>query len=109
MQLTPSADSTTSPLSTRTTYRLCGDNIDKTVKQRYMRYGIAKPNSIHYFHSYAVADRIDLSGTSETVLPLPSVDAEQLSISLLPSTDDDESISNNFAILVSRVLVVNNY
>lgn len=107
MQLTPSADSTTSPLSTRTTYRLCGDNIDKTVKQRYMRYGIAKPNSIHYFHSYAVADRIDLSGMSETVLPLPSVDAEQLSISLLPSTDDDESISNNFAILVSRVLVAN--
>lgn len=86
MQLMPSANGTTASLCSRTTYRLCGDNIDKTVRHRYMRCGVSKPNSIHYFHSYAVADRISLDGMSEAVLPLPSVDTEQLSISFLIAT-----------------------
>lgn len=35
------------------TFKLCGDNIDKTVKRRYMHSD--KGNlSLHYFHSYAV-------------------------------------------------------
>jgi len=29
-------------------FQLCGDNVDKVVTQRYMR-----PDSVHYFHSYA--------------------------------------------------------
>ena len=49
----------------QTVYRLCGDNIDKTVKPRYMRSDTHKTESIHYFHSYAAANRVDFSDLSE--------------------------------------------
>ena len=73
-------------------YRLCGDNIDKTVKQRYLRYGTQKTGSIHYFHSYAVANKIDFSSLPETTPPLPNVGVHQLAASLLPSPDDDAAL-----------------
>ena len=91
----------------QTMYRLCGDNIDKTVKPRYMRSDSHKTESIHYFHSYAVANRVDFSDLSERTPPLPSVDLWQLASSLLPSPDDDATMRNNFATHVSRVLVNN--
>ena len=91
----------------QTMYRLCGDNIDKTVKPRYMRSDTHKTESIHYFHSYAVANRVDFSDLSERTPPLPSVDLWQLASSLLPSPDDDATMRNNFATHVSRVLVNN--
>ena len=40
----------------QTMYCLCGDNIDNTVKPRYKRSDTHKTESIHYFHSYAVAN-----------------------------------------------------
>ena len=95
------------PRHCHTMYRLCGDNIDKTVKQRYMRSDTTKSGSIHYFHSYAVASRIDFSHLSETTPLLPRVDLHQLATSLLPSPDDDLLIRRNFSTLVSRVLVSN--
>ena len=95
------------PFSSRTTYRICGDNIDKTIRPRYMRCDGGKANSIHYFHSYAVADRINFSDLSEDTLPLPNVSNEQLAISLLPSIEDDVATCKNFATLVSRALVNN--
>ena len=39
-------------------YKLVGDNIDKVVKPRHMRID-HQAKSLHYFHSYAVKDRID--------------------------------------------------
>ena len=57
-----------------TMYRLCGDNIDKTVKQHYIWSDAQNMGSIHYFHSYAVVDRIDFSALSEITPALPSVD-----------------------------------
>ena len=70
-----------------------------------MRYGQNKTDSIHYFHSYAVADRINFSDLSETAPLLPNVSDEQLAISLLPSVEEDMAIHNNFATLVARALV----
>ena len=35
-------------------YRICGDNIDKTVRPRYMRSD-KKNVSLHYFHSYGAS------------------------------------------------------
>ena len=90
-----------------TLFRLCGDNIDKTVKRRYIRSDTRKTESIHYFHSYAVADRIDFSSLSDTVPPIPRVDIAQLATSLLPSQDDDAALRKNFATLVSRILFDN--
>ena len=88
-------------------FRLCGDNIDKTVRQRCMRSGTSKTDSIHYFHSYAPADRIDFSYLSDKTLPFPDVDLNQLATSILPSADDDQALQDNFATLISRVLVEN--
>ena len=42
------------------TYKLVGDNIDKVVKPRHMRID-SQSRSLHYFHFYAVKDRIDFS------------------------------------------------
>ena len=44
----------------RHTYKLIGDNIDKTVKPRDMRIG-SQTQSLHYFHTYAHKNRIDVS------------------------------------------------
>ena len=55
--------------------KLCGDNIDKMVKRRYMRSD--KGNlSLHYFHSFAALDRIDVSDLSDEIVPgcLPNPD-----------------------------------
>ena len=90
-------------------YRFCGDNIDKTVKQCYMRYDAYKTGSIHYFHSYAVGDRIDFTSPPDTTPPLPSVDVLQLTTSLLLSSDDDVALRKIFATLVSRILFVSFY
>ena len=88
----------------QTMYHFCSDNIDKTVKQCYMRSDAYKTGSIHYFHSYAVADRIDFSSLPETTPPLPSVDVLQLATSLLPSPEDDVALRKNVATLVSCIL-----
>lgn len=88
----------------QTMYRLCGDNIDKTVKPWYMWSDTHKTKSIHYFHSHAVANRVDFSDLSERTPPLPSMDLWQLASSLLPSPDYGVTMRNNFATHMSRLL-----
>ena len=69
-----------------------------------MRSNQFSNHSLHYFNSFAVLNRIDLSGYSDTYphscLDQPKRRAE----SLLPSSEDDAIILNNIATLVSRVL-----
>lgn len=65
-------------------YHLCSDNIDKTVKQCYMRSDAQKLD-LPTIHSYAVEDRIDFSFLPPTTPPVPPVDVQQLATSLLPS------------------------
>ena len=58
--------------------------------------------SLHYFHTYGVRDRVDLSEFSNTV---PIVDVTSINVgSLLPSSADDVAITTNFTILVARTL-----
>ena len=45
------------------TYRIVGDNIDKTIKPRHMT-SEHQTQSLHYFNAYAVRDRIDLPSFS---------------------------------------------
>ena len=47
-------------------FRICGDNIDKKVRTRYMQSDM-KNSSLHYFHSYAVLNRIDSSSLSDEI------------------------------------------
>lgn len=84
-----------------TTYKLVGDSIDKNVRPREMRSD-HQTQSLHYFHTYAVRDRIDLSDFSNSS-HLPDISSIQLT-QLLPSEADIKAIYDNFSILVGRVL-----
>lgn len=55
------------------TYKLVGDNIDKNVRPRHM----TSENQIHYFHTFAVQDRVDLSSFSKDY-QLPDTETLQL-------------------------------
>ena len=46
-------------------FRIIGDNIDKNIKPRYYRSN-KQVCSLHYYHSYALKDRIDLSAMSDS-------------------------------------------
>ena len=49
-------------------FKIVGDNVDKNVKKRYLR--VDQQNaSLHFFHAFAVRDRIDFSHLPDT-LPL---------------------------------------
>ena len=47
------------------TYKIVGDNLDLNVRPRFMRVNKHHPKSLHLFHSYAVADRINMSGFTD--------------------------------------------
>ena len=85
-------------------YRICGDNIDKTIRTRYMC--LDKRNaSLHYFHSFAVHNRIDFPMLSDAPVDKTTLQCEEMAVSILPSTSDDQVLCSNLAILISRVLV----
>lgn len=89
-------------------YKLVGDNIDFTVNARYMRTDGRGNQSLHYFHCYAILDRIDFSKFSFKspivhLTPSPS-DLDLMTSTLLPSTVDDKAMSRNVATLISRLL-----
>lgn len=88
-------------------YRLCGDNIDKTVKRRFVRTDNTATTSLHYFHFYAVKDRIDFSDLGEKPIPSYQASQRQVTLSLLPSPEDDIAIRNNICVLISRILFNN--
>lgn len=87
-----------------TLYHMCGDNIDKVVKSRYIRFGQDKQQSIHYFNSYAVADRVDFTSLSDRIIPTLQTDPKQIALSLLPTPEDDRVLKHNICILMSRIL-----
>ncbi len=66
--------------STSSLYKLVFDNIDKSVKPRYMRSNV-QTKSLHYVHMYCVKDRIDFSGLSQVP---KSIDIDDSLYSILP-------------------------
>lgn len=59
--------------------------------------------SLHYFHSYAVFNRIDFSDLASDQ---PIADVSTLSLSTyLPDTTDCAKLRENYAILLARVVV----
>ena len=72
-----------------------------------MRAGVNKPDSVHYFHSYAVADRVDFRSLSDKVIPTLQQDKKQLAMSLLPAPEDDKALRDNIVIQMSRILFEN--
>lgn len=72
-----------------------------------MRVGDNKPKSINYFHSYAIADRIDFTSLSNKVIPTHQRDVKQLALFLLPNPEDYVALRNNIITLISRILFEN--
>ena len=72
------------------TYKLVGDNIDKNVRPRDMQSD-HQTRSLHYFHTYAVCDRVDISHFSNETSIL-NVGTIQLD-NLLPTNHDQHSLS----------------
>lgn len=83
------------------TYRLVGDNIDKQVRPRDMRSDY-QTRSLHYFHTYAVRDRVDLTGISDQkpVLDLKTIHLD----AILPTSSDKKELQKNFSILFAWIL-----
>lgn len=85
--------------STTPGYKLVIDNIDSTVKPRYMREDVQN-ESLHYVQVYAVKDRVDFSSFTDC----PPSSAKYL-YSILPTSDDYQKLKENMAVLVARILV----
>lgn len=78
-------------------YILVGDNIDKNIRPSFQRID-KTTRSLHHFHVYAVLDRVDFSGLSDTTPTTTVVDP----LSLLPSNNDIARLKQEMSILISR-------
>ena len=88
-------------------FRLCGDNLDKNVDRHHLRSD-KRNQSLHYFHAYAVENRIDVSQLSDVCPNISEItDIENAAKSMLPKHRDDLFIKENIAVLISRVLYQN--
>lgn len=59
--------------------------------------------SLHFFHSYAVKDRVNLSNFSDNP-PSNTPKPEDVISTVLPTEEDDAIIHDEFSILVARIL-----
>ena len=59
--------------------------------------------SLHYFHAYAVRDRIDASNLCDDP-PSSTPTGQDVISTILPSEEDDANIHDEFAILVARIV-----
>lgn len=99
----PSGTTCTKGLQHRS-YKLVGDNIDRSVKARYMRMEGHRNQSLHYFHSFAVLDRISFNHLPD-VLPHTCFNSpKQRALSMLPTERDDEVLTLLFETHISRIL-----
>ena len=86
------------PTSVNAGYKIVFDNLDKTVKPRYMRSD-AQAQSLHYVQGFAMKDRIDYSCFSE------KLDNGEVNLySVLPNSEDYQLLKQNFAIHISRII-----
>ena len=92
------------PMSPPAGFKLVGDNIDKQVSPRFMRVD-KQSTSLHYFHTFAVQDRIYLSHVSDSPRSPPTISPKEIAKVLLPTKKDDQMLRMNFATCISRILV----
>ena len=89
-------------------YKLMGDNIDISIKSRYMRAGAHLHNqSLHYFQFLAVRDRIDFSELETVPKQLCHNNSSKIAKELLPNTNTDHTLLSDFSVIVSRILAAN--
>ena len=78
-------------------YKFVGDNIDKSVKPSFQRAEL-RGHSLHYFHGYALRDRVDFSQLSDVKPSREDPDAEVL----LPSIQDVKMYKEELETLIAR-------
>ncbi|XP_019862645.1 PREDICTED: uncharacterized protein LOC109591334 [Amphimedon queenslandica] len=107
MSFSPEADidrnqSTVTKLTVKIpTLKIVGDNIDKSIRPRE-ETSDNHLQSLHYFHSYAVLDRCDMSALEDDP---SSFDANIADVScVLPTDDDNATLRRNLTIIVARIL-----
>lgn len=77
-------------------FKLVGDNIDKSIRPSHQRRG----KSLHYFHSYAAKDRVNLLSLSDDEPEVATPDSEVA----IPSSDDISTVVDEMRILMTRCL-----
>lgn len=89
-------------------FKVVGDNIDKTVKPRYMSEDTGT-QSLHYFHSYAVRDRLNLHNCSDLPPNKPGEwsmeNYKEVSQKVLPNHEDHHHLQDDFIHIMTRVIV----
>jgi len=91
--------------SSLTTYSLMGDNLDTDIKSQFIRTDGMKGNSLHYFHSLAVKDRISkLAELDITPYHIYLNTLEKTALQLLPTVFNDKAMEEVFIMIVSRIL-----
>jgi hypothetical protein len=83
------------------TFKIVGDNVDKYIKPRHETTE-RHASSLHYFHSFAVRDRCDMS-TFEDNPSFPDINSFCID-AILPTTDDYDSLIDNSTILAARII-----
>ena len=83
-------------------FKIVGDNIDKNFRRTFQRIDY-QTRSFHFFHSFAVLDRVDLSGVSD--LPKPGI-IELTKV--LPTQTEIQELKKTLTILVARYEVTTN-
>ncbi len=83
-------------------FKVVGDNLDKNTRPRHQTIE-NRTVSLHYFNSYAVLDRINLSGVCDKrpILDPKTVTTKTVA-AFLPTREDHNSIVANFTVLVAR-------
>lgn len=81
-----------------TGFRIVGDNVDKNFRRSFQRVDYTT-RSFHYFHSYAVLDRVDFSGLSD----IPGKGVIDTTI-LVPSDDDNMFDNDNIGFKVCQII-----
>ena len=79
-------------------FKIVGDNIDKNVRPRHQTID-TRTQSLHYFHAFAILDRVDLSSQSEI---RPDINLHEFDLQmLLPIPEDVLKLKSNFQIHIS--------
>ena len=80
-------------------FKIVGDNLDKNFRCTFQRIDY-QTRSFHFFHTYAVLDRVNLSGLSD--IPQPGViDFTKV----LPTHAEVTELKQNLSMLVTRYVM----
>jgi L1 cell adhesion molecule like protein len=81
-------------------FKIVGDNLDKNYQRTFQRINF-QTISHHYFHSFAVLDRVNLSQASDE----PRSHVIDINL-LLPNEDDTLQLKNRMKVVVSRYMYI---